>query len=205
MPKVKRSLWIGTADIKDLYYEDRPFLGILADLIKKGKEVRLIHAKEPGPNFREDFDHYPVLFTGLERALCPRVHFKIIVFDCQTAYVGSANLTGAGIGMKSTRTRNFEAGILTDEPALVEAAINQFDSVWAGFKCKDCGRKGCGDEHDRCEPYQLWKAENEQARKWLQDQKPITSIAGLKEHNRKLKQGKSRKWDLKQRYGRDDG
>ena len=126
VPKVKRSLWIGTADIKDLYVEERPFLGILADLIRKGKEVRLIHAKEPGPNFREDF--------------------KIIVFDCQTAYIGSANLTGAGIGMKSTRTRNFEAGILTDEPELVEAAMNQFDSVWAGFKCKDCGRKKyCGD------------------------------------------------------------
>ena len=149
VPKIKRSIWIGTADIKDLYVEDRPFLGILADLIdliKKGKEVRLIHAKEPGPNFREDFDQYPVLFTGLERALCPRVHFKIIVFDSKVAYIGSANLTGAGIGMKSTRTRNFEAGILTDDPALVEAAMNQFDAVWAGFKCKDCGRKKyCGD------------------------------------------------------------
>lgn len=144
--QVKRSLWIGTADIKDLYVEDRPFLGVLADLIKKGREVRLIHAKEPGPNFREDFDHYPVLFTGLERALCPRVHFKIIIFDCKLAYIGSANLTGAGIGMKSTRTRNFEAGILTDDPELVEAAMNQFDSVWAGFKCKNCGRKEyCGD------------------------------------------------------------
>ena len=121
--------------------EERPFLGVLADLIKKGKEVRLIHAKEPGPNFREDFDHYPVLFTGLERLLCPRVHFKIIIFDLTMAYIGSANLTGAGLGMKSARTRNFEAGMLTDEPELVDAAINQFDSVWAGFKCKDCGRK----------------------------------------------------------------
>ena len=38
------------------------------------------------------------------------------------------------------------AGILTDDPALVEAAANQFDSVWAGFKCKDCARKKfCGD------------------------------------------------------------
>jgi phosphatidylserine/phosphatidylglycerophosphate/cardiolipin synthase-like enzyme len=144
--KVKGCLWIGTADIKDLYVEDRPFLGVLADLIKKGKSVRLIHAKEPGPNFREDFDQYPVLFKGLERALCPRVHFKIIIFDCMMAYIGSANLTGAGIGMKSTRTRNFEAGILTDEPDLVDAAINQFDAVWAGLKCKDCGRKDfCGD------------------------------------------------------------
>ena len=139
--KVKKYLWIGTADIKDLYVEERPFLVVLAYLIKKGKEVRLIHAKEPGPNFREDFDHYPVLFTGLERLLCPRVHFKIIIFDLTMAYIGSANLTGAGLGMKSARTRNFEAGMLTDEPELVDAAINQFDSVWAGFKCKDCGRK----------------------------------------------------------------
>ena len=146
VPNVKRSLWIGTADIKDLYVGDRPFLGILADLISKGREVRLIHAKEPGPNFREDFDRYPVLFSGLERALCPRVHFKMIIFDCKVAYIGSANLTGAGIGMKGTTTRNFEAGILTDDPALVEAAMNQFDSVWAGFKCKDCRRRQyCGD------------------------------------------------------------
>lgn len=146
VPSVKACLWVGTADIKDMYVGERPFLGVIADLIKKGREVRLIHAKEPGPNFREDFDRYPVLFSGLERVLCPRVHFKLIIFDLKLAYIGSANLTGAGLGMKSTRTRNFEAGILTDDPTLVEAAINQFDSVWAGFKCRDCGRKKfCAD------------------------------------------------------------
>ena len=146
VPNVKKHLWIGTADIKDLYVGERPFLGILADLISKGREVRLIHAKEPGPNFREDFDHYPVLFTGLERVLCPRVHFKIIIFDLKVAYIGSANLTGAGLGMKSTSNRNFEAGILTDDPTLVDSAMNQFDSIWAGFKCKSCGRKKfCAD------------------------------------------------------------
>ena len=41
---VKRSLWIGTADLKDLHVEGRPFLGILSDLVKAGKEVRLLHA-----------------------------------------------------------------------------------------------------------------------------------------------------------------
>ena len=146
VPDVRKTLWIGTADIKDLYVGERPFLGVLANLISKGREVRLIHAKEPGPNFREDFDHYPILFDGLERMLCPRVHFKIIIFDLKTAYIGSANLTGAGLGMKAASRRNFEAGILTDEPPLVAAAMNHFDSVWAGFKCKDCGRKKfCGD------------------------------------------------------------
>ena len=147
---VKRSLWIGTADIKDLYVkvgsQTKPFLAVLALLIKKGVEVRLIHAKEPGPAFCEDFDKYPALFDGLERALCPRVHFKILVFDGQVAYIGSANLTGAGIGMKGEDTRNFEAGILTDDPALVEQVMNQFDNVWIGRHCKSCKRREfCSD------------------------------------------------------------
>lgn len=138
--KVKHNLWIGTADIKDLYVEDgkqkKPFLAVLASLIRRGVEVRLIHAKEPGPNFREDFDKYPVLYDRLERVLCPRVHFKMIVFDCKEVYVGSANLTGAGIGMKTDNKRNFEAGILTDEQEIVEQAMNQFDEVWMGRLCK---------------------------------------------------------------------
>ena len=166
---VKRSLWIGTADIKDLYVEvDKeknlsgkreqrelvlsaerkkgrgnltPFLAVIAMLIRRGVEVRLIHAKEPGPNFREDFDRYPVLYDRLERVLCPRVHFKMLVFDCEEVYIGSANLTGAGIGMKSSDKRNFEAGILTDDPQIVEQAMKQFDDVWIGKHCKTCKRK----------------------------------------------------------------
>ena len=142
---VKQTRWIGTADIKDLYVEvgkeTKPFLALIAQLIRKGVEVRLIHAKEPGPNFREDFDKYPVLYDRLERVLCPRVHFKMLVFDCKEVYVGSANLTGAGIGMKTDNKRNFEAGILTDDPENVEQAMNQFDEVWIGKLCKTCKRK----------------------------------------------------------------
>ncbi len=142
---VKHHLWIGTADIKDLYVKQGqntiPFLGLVDRLLRKGVEVKLIHAKEPGPAFREDFDKYPSLAKGIERVLCPRVHFKLLILDFKIAYIGSANLTGAGIGMKSETRRNFEAGIMTSEPTLVEAAINQFDSVWMGAHCKTCGRK----------------------------------------------------------------
>ncbi len=142
---VKHTLWIGTADIKDLYIEvgkeKKPFLALLVQLIRKGVEVRLIHAKEPGPNFREDFDRYPVLYDRLERVLCPRVHFKMLVFDCKEVYIGSANLTGAGIGMKADHKRNFEAGILTDDAEIVERAMNQFDEVWIGKHCKACKRR----------------------------------------------------------------
>lgn len=142
---IKHTLWIGTADIKDLYVEvskdKKPFLALIAQLIRRGVEVRLIHAKEPGPNFREDFDKYPVLYDRLERVLCPRVHFKILVFDSKEVYVGSANLTGAGIGMKGEDKRNFEAGILTDDPEIVEQAMNQLDEVWIGRHCKKCKRR----------------------------------------------------------------
>ena len=147
---VKKVLWIGTADIKDLYVRDgksmKPLLKVLSDLTKADVEIRLIHVKEPGPAFREDFDKYPALIKGMERVLCPRVHFKIIIFDLKTAYIGSANLTGAGLGMKGENTRNFEAGILTSDKELVKAAINQFDTVWMGSFCKSCRRKEyCGD------------------------------------------------------------
>ena len=147
---VKHMLWIGTADIKDLYVEigkeKKPFLALIAQLIQRGVEVRLVHAKEPGPNYREDFDKYPVLYDHLERVLCPRVHFKMLVFDGKEVYVGSANMTGAGIGMKAESTRNFEAGILTDEPEIVEQAMNQFDEVWMGKHCKTCKRREyCSD------------------------------------------------------------
>lgn len=121
--------------------EKKPFLALLAQFIRKGVEVRLIHAKEPGLAFREDFDKYPILYDGLERVLCPRVHFKMLIFDCEEAYIGSANLTGAGMGMKSENRRNFEAGILTDNPKIVEAAMEEFDKVWRGEMCKKCQRK----------------------------------------------------------------
>lgn len=151
---VKKSLWIATADIKDLYITSGkgsaarsvPFLEVLANLLKRKIEVRLIHAKEPGPIFREEFDRYQILATNLERALCPRVHAKMMIFDYKEAYIGSANLTGAGIGMKSAATRNFECGILSDDEAIVTPVINQFDSIWMGAKCKGCGRrKYCPD------------------------------------------------------------
>lgn len=142
---VRHTLWIGTADIKDLYIKSGagavPFLELLDRLVRRGVEVRLLHAKEPGPNFRDEYDRYPALWKLLRRQLCPRVHFKIMVFDCSVAYIGSANLTGAGAGMKSDGKRNFEAGVLTDDFSLVDAAADHFDAVWSGVYCDACRRK----------------------------------------------------------------
>ena len=37
--QAKRTVWLGTADIKDLYVDDKPFLALLASLLRKGVEV----------------------------------------------------------------------------------------------------------------------------------------------------------------------
>ena len=151
---VKKTLWIATADIKDLYIKDRTkavsFLELLARLIDRNVEVRLLHGREPGPMFRKDFDKFPQLIKNMERAICPRVHFKLLIYDLSSVYIGSANLTGAGLGMKGVNRRNFETGILSNENTLVESAINQFDQVWRGARCQKCDRKDyCGDRLDR--------------------------------------------------------
>jgi phosphatidylserine/phosphatidylglycerophosphate/cardiolipin synthase-like enzyme len=150
VPEAQSFLWLATADLKDLYVERQgrfiPFLQQVAELLESGVEVRLLHAKEPGPNFRTDFDRFPVLIERLERILCPRVHFKSVIVDGRMAYSGSANLTGAGLGAKSDNRRNFEAGFVTTEPGLVQAIMTQFDQVWMGSRCDACGRKDfCAD------------------------------------------------------------
>jgi len=148
--KATSFVWIGTADIKDLHVHHKgtvlSFLSVLDYLVKKKVSVRLLHAKEPGPNFRNSFDKYPLLWKNMERQLCPRVHFKNIIIDGKFAYSGSANLTGAGLGIKGENTRNFESGFTTTDPKLIEAIMDQFDEVWMGKFCKSCGRKGfCKD------------------------------------------------------------
>ena len=153
IPKAQKFLWLGTSDLKDLHVAKNgsmvPFLEILADLAKKKVSIRLIHAKEPGPAFRRDFDKYPILIKGMERILCPRVHFKSVVVDGCFAYTGSANLTGAGMGAKSQNRRNFEAGIITTDKELIDKIMQQFDSVWMGKYCPPCGRKKyCADYKD---------------------------------------------------------
>jgi phosphatidylserine/phosphatidylglycerophosphate/cardiolipin synthase-like enzyme len=138
----RKFLWLATSDLKDLYVSHKktfvPFLSVLSQLLHNGISIRLIHAKEPGKPFRDDFDKYPILADRLERLLCPRVHFKSVIIDGTFIYTGSANLTGAGMGSKSEGNRNFESGIISDEPWLIKKVVEQFDEVWMGKFCADC-------------------------------------------------------------------
>jgi len=146
VPSAENFVWIATADIKDMYVHQRgrkmvPFLAVLSELVDRGVSARLIHAKEPGPAFREDYDRYPNLIEGMEMILCPRVHFKSVIVDGSFAFTGSANLTGAGMGAKSENRRNFEAGIITRDRKVIGQIMEQFDSIWMGERCASCERK----------------------------------------------------------------
>lgn len=155
VPSARRFLWIITADIKDMHVargrRSVPFLQVLAERIEDGVAVRLIHAKEPGPRFRADFDRYPVLVESdlFERVLCPRVHTKAVIADGRSAFVGSPNLTGAGMGAKHRDKRNFEAGFLTDEPEDVKRLVAWADGLFLGEACGTCRlRDRCPDPLD---------------------------------------------------------
>ena len=144
LSKASRFLWIVTADIKDMYIQSAttfiPLLELLAELIEKGVAVRLIHAKEPGPRFRQEYDRFPQLLESelFERILCPRVHTKCIVIDGSLAFVGSANLTGAGLGAKHKDKRNFEAGFLFNDVDQIQTLMNWVDKLYLGDFCIDC-------------------------------------------------------------------
>ena len=149
IPSARKFLWIATADLKDLHIS-RPgkerfdtFLALFDDLISDGVEILLVHSKEPGPRFRADFDRFPNLIKSdrFERILCPRNHMKCVIVDGKRAFLGSANLTGAGMGAKSARRRNFECGIVTDTPGTINGLMGLFDDLFMGEHCPKCERR----------------------------------------------------------------
>ena len=148
VPSARRFLWLFTADLKDLFVAGEggrfvPFLEVLARKLAEGVEIRLVHAKEPGPRFREDFDRFPEFIESdsFERILCPRMHMKAVIADGRIAYVGSANLTGAGMGAKSEDRRNFEAGFVTEDRESIKQLMNFMDQFFVGDFCEKCQRR----------------------------------------------------------------
>jgi phosphatidylserine/phosphatidylglycerophosphate/cardiolipin synthase-like enzyme len=148
----KVSVWIGTANVKELRIEAPigsrarargryiSVLELFDSLATRGVELRLLHGGLPSRAFREELRRRPRLLSGgLAMRRCPRVHLKMIAVDGAILYLGSANFTGAGLGAKSDGRRNFEAGIVTDDDVLLDEMQGTFEAIWSGRECGGCG------------------------------------------------------------------
>jgi phosphatidylserine/phosphatidylglycerophosphate/cardiolipin synthase-like enzyme len=143
--RAERSVWIATANLKELRVPGRgggryvPVLDVFDTLVQGGVELRMLHASLPSRAFRADFDARPRLVAGgLRLRQCPRVHMKVVVIDGALLYLGSANWTGAGLGAKGEHRRNFELGVVTDDDAMLDAVQARYDAVWRGAECGTC-------------------------------------------------------------------
>jgi phosphatidylserine/phosphatidylglycerophosphate/cardiolipin synthase-like enzyme len=142
------SIDVLTADFKAMLVPDASIgsrrrapsiVEIFRGLARRGVEIRLLHAGVPSSAaLRELRGRIP---RGLTIRRCPRLHSKAVVIDCRQMYLGSANLTGAGLGAKSDGKRNFEMGIWTESSALIDAVLEQFNALWEGRRCATCRRK----------------------------------------------------------------
>lgn len=149
--KARVSVWISTANVKGVRVEAPlgsrarargayiSLLEMLDGLAARGVELRLLHAGVPSRAFQEDLRRQKRLAKGtLAMRRCPRVHLKMIAVDGALLYLGSANFTGAGLGAKGDRRRNFEAGVLTDDDVLLDEMQGTFDAIWRGTECGRC-------------------------------------------------------------------
>jgi phosphatidylserine/phosphatidylglycerophosphate/cardiolipin synthase-like enzyme len=156
LPQAKVSVWIATANLKELRVEAPigtrarargryvSVLDTLERLLADGVEVRILHGRPPSGPFRTELARRRALRRELLLRQCPRVHLKVIAIDGRALYLGSANFTGAGIGARSESRRNFELGILSDDEHLLDRAQARFDAIWSGRECAGCGlRREC--------------------------------------------------------------
>ncbi len=152
----ERSVWIATANLKELMVEDprarpgrrrsigraeyRSVLEVFDQLVGRGVEIRILHASVPSRPFREELRRQVNLRSGrrFEMRTCPRVHVKTVVVDGTLVYLGSANWTGAGLGAKGEGRRNFELGLLSRDDLLLDEVQAYYDGIWRGQPCAGC-------------------------------------------------------------------
>ena len=146
--RARASLDLATADFKAMFVPDPAsggrgeavsIVSRLVRLAQCGVEIRLLHAGVPSSAALRELKRE--LPDGLTIRRCPRLHAKVVIIDAAAMYLGSANLTGAGLGAKSPRRRNFELGIWTRSSSLIDGVLAHFNDLWEGRRCGTCGRR----------------------------------------------------------------
>lgn len=145
MLRAKLSIDISTADFKAMLVPQGKskrapsIVEVFRKLAEKGVEIRLLHSGTPSAAALRELKR--ALPERLTIRRCPRLHAKAVVIDCSAMYLGSANLTGAGLGAKADGRRNFELGIWTTSSSLIDGVLEHFNALWEGRRCTSCRRK----------------------------------------------------------------
>ena len=141
-------VWIATANIKSTGIREKgrfiSFVDHMAAMVNRGVNLRIIHSELPSAPFRERYEQLDIdgrLSAGVEFLHCIRMHAKIFIVDGKVGLIGSANLTGAGIGAKASTRRNFEIGIFLENEREIRPLMAYFDNVWMGGPCPKCRRR----------------------------------------------------------------
>ena len=138
MTEVKHNLKIATANLKNfnVTIEDEGdektlrLCDFFLSLVERGVHVQVVCMK-------------PFGFYLYAKGKCPQLlehpnfelrynehnHMKIFIFDDECAYFGSANITEAAIGKRSSGNRNHEAGLLVSG-SMLKAPMNHFEKSW---------------------------------------------------------------------------
>ena len=138
MTEVKSSLKIATANLKNFNVsiesdgidETLRLCDFFLSLVERGVHVQVVCMK-------------PFGFYNYTKEKCPQLlenplfelrynghnHMKTFVFDDEYAYIGSANITGAAIGKRAKRKRNYEAGLLM-WGTMMQEPLRHFEKAW---------------------------------------------------------------------------
>lgn len=138
------SVDISTADFKAMMVPQGArradsIVAVMRKLAKRGVEIRVLHAGVPSSAALIELKKG--LPGNMSVRRCPRLHAKAVIIDARAMYLGSANLTGAGLGAKADGRRNFEWGIWTTSAGMIEDVLDQFNTLWQGQQCDGCKRR----------------------------------------------------------------
>lgn len=153
----KSSIRIMTANIKRFRLEPTdeqamfygtPFIERLMEKAVQGVSVQII-CSMPSQSFTKEWMEYFQQMNNpkpFEYKFCERNHAKVFIIDDKLAYVGSANVTRAGLRQDTSSQQNFEAGILTEDPDLVSSIKAFFSEIWNSKWCECTIEDNCDEK-----------------------------------------------------------
>ena len=121
------------------YNDGTPFIKHLMEKAGKGISVHIICSR-PSKSFKEEYDalYEKIKPENFRIYFCERNHSKVVIVDNKVAYVGSANVTPAGLAQGVMSPGNFEVGILTENHQFISQLNTMFSKIMNGDYCYNC-------------------------------------------------------------------